>query len=69
MDFMTLGKRLQNGSYYIALDIFVADMRRIFSNCRLYNAPDSIYFKLGSSLEAYFDDFLYAHVVIDGPPA
>ncbi len=34
MDFSTIGARLAGGRFYITLDQFVADVGRIFSNCR-----------------------------------
>lgn len=32
----------------------MADMARIFSNCRLYNSPDTEYYRCANSLERYF---------------
>jgi hypothetical protein len=37
--------------YYITLDLFVADVRRISSNCRYYNSPDTEYYKAAHRLE------------------
>lgn len=67
IDLASIEKRLQRGTYYVALDIFVADVRRIFSNCRIYNAPESIYHKAGNNLEAVLDEFLYSRLVIEDP--
>ena len=44
-DLKTMLKRLEGESYYITLDMFVADMRKIFHNCRTYKSPDTMYFK------------------------
>ncbi len=35
--------------------IFAADFRRLFNNCRHYNAPDTPYFKCANRLEAFFE--------------
>lgn len=32
----------------------MADMARIFSNCRLYNSPDTEYYRCANNLERYF---------------
>ncbi|KAH8397467.1 hypothetical protein KR222_006382, partial [Zaprionus bogoriensis] len=55
MDLRTVGERLTRG-YYKTRRLFKADMARIFSNCRLYNAPDTIYFRCANSLERYFQN-------------
>lgn len=34
--------------------LFVADMQRIFSNCRHYNEADTEYVKCANALEKYF---------------
>ena len=36
------------GEYYMTLEMFAADFRRMFENCRIYNAPDTVYFKCAS---------------------
>ena len=68
VDIRTLGSRLQSGDYYATLDMFAADVRRMFSNARIYNAADTVYAKLASKLEAAFDAALGAKVRF-GPPA
>ena len=35
--------------------IFAADFRRLFNNCRHYNAPDTPYFKCANRLESFFE--------------
>jgi len=35
--------------------IFAADFQRMFANCRVYNAPDTPYFKCANRLESFFD--------------
>lgn len=53
MDLKTMGERLKKG-YYVTRRLFMADMARIFSNCRLYNTADTEYYKCANSLERYF---------------
>ncbi|CAI5512496.1 unnamed protein product, partial [Closterium sp. Naga37s-1] len=45
IDLKTMQKRLEAESFYVTIDMFVADMRRMTANARTYNAPDTIYFK------------------------
>ncbi|GBP43053.1 hypothetical protein EVAR_96313_1 [Eumeta japonica] len=44
MDLRTMGERLK-ARYYSARRLFVADMTRIFTNCRVYNSPDTEYYR------------------------
>ncbi|XP_039747718.1 histone acetyltransferase KAT2A [Pararge aegeria] len=53
MDLRTMGERLK-ARYYSSRRLFVADMARIFSNCRLYNSPDTDYYRCANTLEKYF---------------
>jgi histone acetyltransferase len=53
MDLHTIGQRLHAG-FYRSRDIFVADVRLIFDNCRLYNREDTEYYACASALEEYF---------------
>ncbi|XP_017843335.1 histone acetyltransferase KAT2A [Drosophila busckii] len=53
MDLKTMGERLKRG-YYQNRRLFMADMARIFSNCRFYNSPDTEYYRCANSLERYF---------------
>ncbi|KAH0912083.1 hypothetical protein HID58_035404, partial [Brassica napus] len=45
----TIAKRVESEEYYVTLDMFVADARRMFNNCRTYNSPDTIYYKCATS--------------------
>lgn len=65
VDLSLVEKRLQSGTFYMTLDIFLADLRRMISNCHIYNGADTVYFKQGSKLEAFMDQFLLSHVLID----
>ncbi|CAI5536579.1 unnamed protein product, partial [Closterium sp. Naga37s-1] len=49
IDLKTMQKRLEAESFYLTIDMFVADMRRMTANARTYNAPDTIYFKCANS--------------------
>ncbi|XP_032668587.1 histone acetyltransferase KAT2A-like [Odontomachus brunneus] len=53
MDLKTMYDRL-NAKYYVTKKLFIADMMRIFTNCRLYNSPDTEYYRCANSLEKYF---------------
>ena len=48
-----MGERLK-AHYYVSKRLFVADMTRIFTNCRLYNTPDTEYYRCANLLEKYF---------------
>ena len=52
MDLKTMGDRLKS-RYYIHRKLFIADMQRIFTNCRHYNEADTEYVKCANSLEKY----------------
>lgn len=43
-----------NAKYYVTKKLFIADMMRIFTNCRLYNSPDTEYYRCANALEKYF---------------
>ncbi|XP_011501754.1 PREDICTED: histone acetyltransferase KAT2A [Ceratosolen solmsi marchali] len=53
MDLKTMTERLKS-RYYVTRRLFIADMTRIFTNCRLYNGPDTEYYSCANSLEKYF---------------
>ena len=53
MDLKTMTERLKN-KYYINKRLFIADMQRIFNNCRSYNDSETEYFKLSNNLERFF---------------
>ncbi|XP_047963672.1 histone acetyltransferase GCN5 [Salvia hispanica] len=54
MDLKTMSKRVESEQYYVTLEMFVADVRRMFSNARTYNSPETIYYKCSTRLEAHF---------------
>ena len=49
----TMGDRLKN-RYYIHRKLFMADISRMFSNCRHYNEADTEYCKCANALEKYY---------------
>lgn len=53
IDLKTMQDRLNSG-YYVIKRLFIADMLRIFTNCRLYNSPDTEYYRCANALEKYF---------------
>lgn len=54
VDLKTLSKRLESGQYYVTLEMFVADAKRMFSNAHTYNSPETIYHKCATRLEKFF---------------
>ncbi|OVA05355.1 GNAT domain [Macleaya cordata] len=54
VDLRTLSKRLESGQYYVTLEMFVADVKRMFANAHTYNSPETIYHKCATRLEKFF---------------
>ena len=44
--------------HYRRRKLFVADLRRIFTNCRRFNDPDTEYYSCAVTLEEYVDVLL-----------
>ncbi|XP_052347263.1 nucleosome-remodeling factor subunit BPTF-like isoform X8 [Oncorhynchus keta] len=53
MDLSTMEDKLQK-RYYNKLTEFVADMTKVFDNCRYYNPNDSPFFQCAEVLESFF---------------
>ncbi|XP_071241119.1 nucleosome-remodeling factor subunit BPTF-like isoform X8 [Salvelinus alpinus] len=53
MDLSTMEDRLQK-RYYNKLTEFVADMTKVFDNCRYYNPNDTPFFQCAEVLESFF---------------
>ncbi|XP_047143323.1 nucleosome-remodeling factor subunit BPTF isoform X2 [Hydra vulgaris] len=53
MDLQTMSTKLRDNSYSTLTD-FVADVSRIFDNCRYYNPADSSFYRCAEVLENYF---------------
>ncbi|XP_078578918.1 uncharacterized protein LOC144863534 isoform X1 [Branchiostoma floridae x Branchiostoma japonicum] len=58
MDLDCIKKRLRELYYIIMPDQFLADMKKVFRNCHLYNKPDSEVGQAGFRLESYFIQML-----------
>lgn len=55
IDMQVIEQRLKNG-FYRTHHIFMADFRRMFDNCRIYNKPDTEYYKCAENMEARFKE-------------
>lgn len=53
MDLKTMQEKLR-AKQYTNKKHFIADAKRIFNNCRLYNSPDTEYYKSANQLERFF---------------
>ena len=62
LDMELIQERVASGNYYVTLEMFCADFRLMFNNCRLYNSPDTVYFKCANRLEAFFESKIAAGV-------
>jgi histone acetyltransferase len=52
MDLSTMEERLEQG-FYTTPQILIDDLKLIFSNCRQYNDPTTVYAKCASKMEKY----------------
>ena len=52
-DLYTMTERLKSG-YYSCVRLFIADMRRIFTNCKMYNEKNTDYYRCAIALEKFF---------------
>jgi len=64
MDLKTMTERLK-ANYYCNKRLFIADLKRMFSNCRAYNAPDTEYYNSANSLEKYVNSKLRDHGLLN----
>jgi histone acetyltransferase len=55
IDMSLIKKRLEK-RFYRTREIFIADFRKMFDNCRTYNSETSDYFKIANNLEAFFKE-------------
>lgn len=53
LDLKTMSERLKS-RYYVSRRLFIADMMRIFTNCRIYNSPETEYYQCAEGLQQYF---------------
>nr|4QNS_A Chain A, Histone acetyltransferase GCN5, putative [Plasmodium falciparum 3D7]4QNS_B Chain B, Histone acetyltransferase GCN5, putative [Plasmodium falciparum 3D7]4QNS_C Chain C, Histone acetyltransferase GCN5, putative [Plasmodium falciparum 3D7]4QNS_D Chain D, Histone acetyltransferase GCN5, putative [Plasmodium falciparum 3D7] len=49
-DILTMRRKARHGDYKTKED-FGIELKRMFDNCRLYNAPTTIYFKYANELQ------------------
>eukprot|EP01119_Soliformovum_irregulare_P004158 TRINITY_DN15172_c0_g1_i1.p1 TRINITY_DN15172_c0_g1~~TRINITY_DN15172_c0_g1_i1.p1 ORF type:complete len:618 (-),score=145.65 TRINITY_DN15172_c0_g1_i1:16-1869(-) len=73
IDLSLIEKRVDEGNYYLTREIFVADLRRMCENCRLYNKEDTEYYKCANDLEEFvnttlFNSIIPAHLTKAPPP-
>ncbi|GBF97233.1 histone acetyltransferase [Raphidocelis subcapitata] len=66
VDLSLVRARLEARSYYATLDAFLADLRRMFANCRYYNAAATPYYQAANRLEAALDAYMGEHLVYEG---
>ena len=64
MDLSLIERRIARGNYYRTLDIFAADVRRMCTNARIYNAADTVYYKLSLKLEEELDHLIKARICL-----
>lgn len=62
LDMELIQERVASGNYYVSLEMFCADFRLMFNNCRLYNSPDTVYFKCANRLETFFESKIAAGI-------
>lgn len=60
MDLKTMSKRVESEVYYVTFEMFVEDVKRMFSNARTYNSPETIYYKCATRLEAHFQSKVHS---------
>ncbi|XP_002960878.2 histone acetyltransferase GCN5 [Selaginella moellendorffii] len=58
IDLKTISRRLESEQFYLTLEMFVADLKRMFGNARVYNSPETIYFKCANRVEDFFTNKL-----------
>eukprot|EP01114_Cavostelium_apophysatum_P014276 TRINITY_DN3658_c0_g1_i1.p1 TRINITY_DN3658_c0_g1~~TRINITY_DN3658_c0_g1_i1.p1 ORF type:complete len:928 (+),score=296.49 TRINITY_DN3658_c0_g1_i1:268-3051(+) len=54
IDLEMITKRVFAGNYYITKEIFLADVKRMCDNCRVYNHPETEYYKCANEIENEF---------------
>lgn len=57
-----MSERLKS-DYYGTKKLFESDMKKIFTNCRTYNGPDTEYYKCANTVERFFFNKLKEHFV------
>ena len=67
IDISTIRKSVEAGNKYITMEIFAADVMRIFRNAKVYNGQESMYYKYANKLSLVFNQFLNENMVYDMP--
>jgi histone acetyltransferase len=62
IDMELISERVASEKYYVSLEMFCADFRLMCNNCRIYNSPDTVYFKCANRLEAFFESKIAAGI-------
>jgi len=65
VDLALIARRICSYEYYIKLEIFIADFKMMFTNARMYNSPDTIYYKCANRLEAFFEDQIRSGISLE----
>uniref|UniRef100_UPI0005218383 histone acetyltransferase KAT2A n=1 Tax=Ciona intestinalis TaxID=7719 RepID=UPI0005218383 len=65
MDLKTLNEQVRSKQYSTKAQ-FVTDAQKIFDNCRIFNSPESDYFKCANTMENFFYNKLRDHGLVDG---
>ena len=52
-DLETVTRRLASG-YYTCIRLFIADMKKIFNNCKTYNERNTDYVRCAITLDKFF---------------
>ncbi|PON54399.1 Histone acetylase PCAF [Parasponia andersonii] len=64
MDLRTLSKRVESEQYYVTLEMFIADVKRMFANARTYNSPETIYYKCSTRHAAVIFSISVFHCLV-----
>merc|ERR1712013_807023 len=56
----------EKANYYVNKRLFIADMKRMFTNCRAYTAPETEYYNSANILERFFNNKCKDHGLIHG---
>lgn len=67
VDLKTIQNNVEKGNLYVTLDIFAADVQRMFSNAKIYNSADTFYYKAAFKLSGQFAQWVHAAVHYDMP--
>lgn len=63
IDLSLIEARLESRAFYVTLEIFAADVARVFANAQVYNAADTFFHKIAIKLYDEFQDWLSSGIV------